>query len=277
MRYITTRLFFLAVGFFAVAASHAEEKEGFPGRLLEKYSMVPYIELQDLHHRRNAFTVVDVRSSFEYDTLRIKGAVNIPVTAEDFELAVRDLREQTGKPIVFYCNGHTCMKSYKATKQAMEAGVDEVYAYDAGIFDWARAYPDEAELLGKSPVDAARLIPKKVFKAHLLDPDTFSDKATRMAPGSRLIIDIRDGFQRAGIGFFPAIERWASLQDMKKLRKYLKKAKAQGRTLFIYDNVGKQVRWLQYELEARGLKNYWFMEKGAKGYYDMLRSGEGLR
>ena len=268
-----THFFFFAFTFFAVTDSYAEEKEGFPGRSLEKYSMVVVIELEDLHRRRGEFTVVDVRSSFEFDTLRIKGAVNIPVTAEDFEAAVRGLREQTSKPIAFYCNGHTCMKSYKATKQAITAGVDKVYAYDTGIFDWARAYPDEAELLGKSPVDSARLIPKKVFKAHLLDPDTFSDKATAMTSRSRMIIDIRDTFQRAGIGFFPAIERWASLQNMDKLRKYLKKAKAQNRTLFIYDNVGKQVRWLQYELEARGLKNYWFMEKGAKGYYPCIELG----
>ncbi len=273
----TTRFFFLALAFFFITDSHAEEEEGFPGRSLEKYSMVPYLELEELHRRRDAFTVVDVRSSFEFDTLRIKGAVNVPVTAEGFAVVVRELREQHGKPIAFYCNGRSCLKSYKAAKQALTAGLDEVYAYDAGIFEWARAYPDEAELLGKSPVDPNRLIPKKAFQAHLLDPDSFSDKATSTAPRSRLIIDIRDSFQRAGIGFFPAIERWASLQNMKKLRKYLRQAKAQGRTLFIYDNVGKQVRWLQYELEARGLKNYWFMEKGAKGYYEMLGSGEGLR
>jgi len=272
-----THFFFFAFTFFAVTDSYAEEKEGFPGRSLEKYSMVVVIELEDLHRRRDEFTIVDVRSSFEFDTLRIKGAVNIPVGVEGFDSAVRDLREQTGKPMAFYCNGHTCLKSYKATKQAMTTGLDKVYAYDAGIFYWARAYPDEAELLGKSPVDAARLIPKKVFKGRQLDPDTFSDNATAMASRSRMIIDIRDTFQRAGVGFFPAIERWASLQNMEKLRKYLDKAKAQDRTLFIYDNVGKQVRWLQYELEARGLKNYWFMEKGAKGYYDMLISGEGLR
>lgn len=261
--------------FFSAWSQAAEE--GFPGRKLEKYSMVKVVELEDLHRRRDEFVVVDARSSFEFDTLRIKGAVNIPVTSAGFEEAVRALRAQTDKPIAFYCNGHTCMKSYKAAKRAMAAGVKEVYAFDAGIFDWSRAYPDEAELLGKSPVDPNHLIPKKVFKAHLLDPDTFSDKATSTPPKKRLIIDIRDTFQRAGIGFFPGIERWASLEDMDKLRKYFKKAKAQGRTLFIYDNVGKQVRWLQYELEAEGVKDYWFMEKGAKGYYDMIGKAEGLR
>ncbi len=274
MRHLTT---FFLIALTLLAPLTAQAAEGFPGRQLEKYKKVPVIELEDLYQRLNAFSIVDVRSPFEYATLRIKGAVNIPVTADNFERAVEDLRSQTGKPIAFYCNGHTCMKSYKAAKRAMAAGINEVYAYDAGIFDWARAHPEEGELLGKSPVDPKHLISKKTFKAHLLDPDTFSDKATAAAPKSRMIIDIRDTFQRAGVGFYPGLERWASLENMKKLRKYLKKAKAQKRTLYIYDNVGKQVRWLQYELQAQGLKDYWFMEKGAKGYYDMLGEQAGLR
>jgi hypothetical protein len=40
--------------------------------------------------------------------------------------------------------------------------------------------------------------------------------------------------------------------------------------LFIYDEVGKQVRWLQYTIEELGLKNYYFMDKGAKAYYSSI-------
>jgi hypothetical protein len=39
--------------------------------------------------------------------------------------------------------------------------------------------------------------------------------------------------------------------------------------------VGKQVRWLQYELEKAGLKKYYFMKKGASGYYDSLVKNDG--
>ena len=35
--------------------------------------------------------------------------------------------------------------------------------------------------------------------------------------------------------------------------------------LLIFDAVGKQVRWLQYHLEANGYNNYSFMEKGVLG------------
>jgi len=161
------------------------------------------------------------------------------------------------------------MKSYISAKKAMAVNVNEVYAFDAGIFEWTKAYPDEAILLGNSPVNLAHLIPKSTFKKRLLSPDDFSDRAT-IDRHKHMIIDVRDKFQRAGVGFYPGIERWASLDQQRKLDRYIKKALKQNRTLLIYDEVGKQVRWLQYALEKAGAKEYYFMEKGAKGYYKEL-------
>ena len=59
----------------------------------------------------------------------------------------------------------------------------------------------------------------------------------------------------------------SNYDDQKKFAKYLNKAKTKNKTLFIYDEVGKQVRWLQYALEEMGIKEYYFMNKGAKAYY----------
>lgn len=238
--------------------------EDFPGR--KKYPKIPYIELADLHKTLKQVVVVDARSKLEFETLRVKNSVNIPVASKKFEEEVAKLRSTTDKPIVFYCNGHTCMKSYIATKKAMAVDVKNVHAFDAGIFDWTKAHPDEAVLLGASPVNVAKLIPKSQFKKRLLTPDHFSDRAT--TPGKKLmVIDVRDKFQRAGVGFYPGLERWASLDQQKKLDGYIKKAKKQNRTLLIYDEVGKQVRWLQYALEKAGVKDYYFMKKGAREYY----------
>ncbi|MGD8567790.1 MAG: rhodanese-like domain-containing protein [Gammaproteobacteria bacterium] len=245
------------------------DKEEFPGRASEKYSMVPYIELEDLYKRRDKVVIVDTRSKFEFDTLKIKGAINIPVALKTFDDSIRKLREKTDKSIVFYCNGHTCMKSYKAAKRAMKLGLKNVFAYDAGIFEWAKAYPKEAELLGKSPVHPNDILSKKQFKARVLHPDKFSTLATN-DPSKAIVLDIRDKYQRAGVGFFPIQERWTSLNKMDRVYSYIRKAKQKGKTLFIYDEVGKQVRWLQYALEREGVKQYYFMEKGATGYYKMI-------
>lgn len=265
MRKITT-LLVLAACLFSFAGAIAADKEGFPGR--KKYPKVPFIELADLTKQFKDVVVVDARSTLEFETLHITGSVNIPVAKKTFADQIVKLRSTTDKPIVFYCNGRTCMKSFKATQAAMDAGVKNVFSFDAGIFEWTKANPKLAVLLGESPVNVARLIPKKELKKRFLDPDTFSDRAT--ASNKTLILDVRDKYQRAGIGFYPGKERWASLDEKKKLRNYIKKAIAQNRTLMIYDEVGKQVRWLQYELERAGAKDYYFMAKGAKGYFKAM-------
>ncbi|MBN4079465.1 rhodanese-like domain-containing protein [Beggiatoa alba] len=255
----------LALFLFSTAVAYANDD--FPGRA--KYPKIPFIELADLYGKLNNVIVVDARSKLEFETLRVKDSVNIPVASIQFEENIAKLRSTTDKTIVFYCNGHTCMKSYIATQKAIEANINDVYAFDAGIFDWTKAYPDQAVLLGVSPVNLAHLIPKSNFKKRLLTPDDFSDRATA-AGNNLMVIDVRDKFQRAGIGFYPGLERWASLDQQQKLDRYIKKALKQNRTLLIYDEVGKQVRWLQYALEKAGAKDYYFMKKGARGYYSEL-------
>lgn len=244
---------------------------GFPGR--EKFPKVPVYEMSELKDALDKVVVVDTRSSYEFDTLRIKGAKNIPVANQTFEQELADLRASTDKPIVFYCNGRSCFKSYLASKKARDANINNTFAFDAGIFEWTKAYPEHAVLLGQSPVQTAHLIPSQQFKARLLKPDHFSEQATSAGHQS-LVLDVRDKYQRAGVGFFPGKERWVSLDQKERIIGYINKAKKQNKTLYVYDEVGKQVRWLQYEMEKAGLKNYYFMEKGASGYFDDMAKND---
>jgi len=255
-------------GLLALTSVHANTS-GFPGRA--EFSDVPIYEKAELMKNFQQVVIVDTRSSLEFETLRITGAINIPVAGKAFEEEVKALRAKTDKPIVFYCNGRTCMKSYLSVKKATAARVSNTFAYDAGMFEWAESYPEHAELLGKSPVQKSDIISLAKFKKHLLDPGAFSDEA--YGHGSRsLILDVRDKYQRGAAGLFPGAERWASLDDREKLQNYIEQARKENKTLFIYDEVGKQVRWLQYALEQAGVSNYYFMDKGAKAYYaDMLK------
>lgn len=215
---------------FSSGSVFAADK-GFPGRA--EFPEIPLYQKADLLRDLNKVVVVDARSSLEFETLRVKGAINIPVASKKFPEMVKALRERTGKRIVFYCNGRTCYKSYKATKAALKAGVRNVFAYDAGIFEWAKTYPKYAVLLGTSPMDPKKIIPKSKLKARFLSPEKFT-VAARSTPGSkRFILDVRDLYQRAGVGFFIGIERWASLDDRKKLNAYLKKARDEA-VRFIY-------------------------------------------
>jgi rhodanese-related sulfurtransferase len=260
------------VGLLSISSAYADNS-GFPGRA--KFPEVPVYEKADLMKNFNQVVIVDTRSSLEFETLRIKGAMNIPVASKSFEDQVQGLRATTTKPIVFYCNGRTCMKSYLSVKKASEAKVNNTFAYDAGMFEWADSYPQHAELMGASPVNREHIISLAKFKKHLLHPNTFGEEAYNLGNKS-LILDVRDKFQRGAAGLFPGMERWASLDDREKLKSYIEQAKKENRTLFIYDEVGKQVRWLQYALEQAKFSNYYFMDNGAKAYYNEMMKEFGI-
>lgn len=256
-----TVLLCLVFGWFGAGVANADE--GFPGR--EEFPDIPIYELGKLAEDFDRVTIVDVRSRYEYETLRVQGARNIPVASKKFENEILALRQKIDGPIVFYCNGRSCFKSYQAAKRSLAVGVRNVYAYDAGVFDWVKAYPQRSELLGKGPVDLKSLIASDTFKSHLLKPEEFSSRALQ---GDAVLLDVRDGFQRAGVGLFVGKEAWASLDDTGKLKKLIVEASRNGSPLYIYDAVGKQVRWLQYLIEESKVSEYYFMERGAKGFYE---------
>ena len=251
-----------------VVAKESKPKE-FPGRDL--YPEVPFIELQDFYAKlsRNEVTVVDVRSSYEYQTLRIKDAINIPLASKTFVSEMRKLSVSTGKPIVVYCNGKTCMKSYKAARKCSIEKIDNVLAYDAGIMDFAKTYPKNALLLGKLLSDPKKLISKDDFKKHLIEPEKFGE---RIASTSDIVLDVRDRFQREGISIFVGREHRVSIDNTRRLDRYIDKAIKENKTLLIYDAAGKQVRWLQYYLNDKGLKSYYFMKGGIRAYYKNMKS-----
>jgi len=274
MKHYLARIIALASLALLLFSTPSWAADGFPGRA--KYPNVPVMSKHELKDKYKDVVIVDTRSKLEYETLRINGAKNIPVASKTFAEQVKALRSKTDKTIVFYCNGRTCMKSYRAVKAAKKARIQKTIAYDAGMFEWAKAYPEMASLFGQSPIQPGKIISKKAFKARSLDPDTFMNKIHDLGSKS-LVLDIRDKYQRGAAGFFPGKERWASLDDREKLNKYIEQAKRENRPLFIYDEVGKQVRWLQYALEKNNIKDYYFMEAGAKGYYKQMMKDFGIR
>ncbi len=242
-----------------LAGASVNANEEFPGRTL--FPTLPTIELEDLYNQRNEMLIVDVRSSYEYDTLHIKNARHLALDDRNFITTLKQWRKSDPRPLAFYCNGHTCKKSYKATHKAIKEHIDKVYAYDAGIFTWTKAYPADAVLLGRSPVNPSQLISKESLEAHMLAPESFGQRVG----DNTIVLDIRDTIQKNAINLFPMRQHSVPL-DNAKLKTYIDKAKNENKTLLFYDAVGKQVRWLQYYLEEQKVKHYYFMKGGAKAF-----------
>lgn len=254
MKPIWMRAMFIISAFAFPALRMAEE---FP--LRAKYKDVPVIELATLKVEYDKVIIVDVRSQFEFDVIHITKAKHTPMAKRTFTKDLEGIRSKTGaQKMVFYCNGHTCAKSYKATARAIKEGFKNVFAFDAGVFDWVNEYPDKGSLLGVSPVSKAALIPKIKLKERSLSAEAFA-KATTGA--NAMVIDIRDPIQRKKMPTFANIKNIPldRLKNMIVAKQFKKKH------LLIFDAVGKQIRWLQYYLEKYGYQNYNFLTKGVAG------------
>ena len=162
------------------------------------------------------------------------------------------------------------MKSFKAAKKLLDNHLKNISVFDSGIMDFAREYPNETELLGNTMKNANRLISQQSFSRHLIKPEDFGK---HIANANAILLDIRDRVQREdGISFFVGLEHRVTLDSTRRLNRYINQAKKEHRQLLVYDAAGKQVRWLQYRLEAQGIKNYFFMDGGATAYYKYLES-----
>jgi len=90
--------------------------------------------------------VVDARVAIEYAEAHIKGAKNIPYKEKSAKVREFDasmdsfdltkLPASKTAPIVFYCNGPECWKSYKASVVSVRAGYTKVYWLRTGFPDW---------------------------------------------------------------------------------------------------------------------------------------------
>jgi len=249
---------------FAIAA-HASEDE-FP--LRKEFSELNPITIEDLHEKMNETVIVDVRSKFEFDTIHINGSEHIPVSNIDFSETLEKVVPK-GQKTAFYCNGHTCAKSYKAARKALLLCYENVFVFDAGIFEWAKAHPEEATFLEKSPADREKLLlAKEDFSARALE---FADFKNKTSATDVVIVDIREPYQRSKesdrsvkieLPEMPAGIHYIPLDNFNKLTH---KGIYKDKLLLIYDATGKQVKWLQYHLQDAGYKRYYFLKGGVYG------------
>jgi len=229
------------------------------------FENIKTITSAQLHASLDQSIVVDVRSVYEYQLFHIKTAINIPASDFSFLSKVQaEVQKQPSRQLVFYCNGGECIKSLQAARRYMSRHQHDVQVYHAGLKEWAQTYPDAAVLQGQSPVVSTQLIDETDFKKHLLNSEQFSREVEKR---QSLLLDIRDRTQRSMLSLFVGYEFHTSLDERQLFNKYIARAIAENRSLLIYDAAGKQVEWLMYYLEAKGVKSYYFLEGGAEKYF----------
>ena len=90
--------------------------------------------------------VVDTRVASEYADGHIKGAISVPYREKSEKSASFDANQDEFKlaklpadkaaPIVIYCNGPECWKSFKGSTVSIKAGYTNILWYREGFPDW---------------------------------------------------------------------------------------------------------------------------------------------
>ena len=90
---------------------------------------------------------IDVRKKLEFAEEHLPGAISIPYKEKsakkpDFDASkdkFKDKKVPKDKPVVIYCNGEKCWKSFKASKWLVNKGFTNVNWLRHGIPGWKKA------------------------------------------------------------------------------------------------------------------------------------------
>ncbi|MCX4026038.1 hypothetical protein H0A36_23620 [Endozoicomonas sp. SM1973] len=248
MRNILVRVDFYLLLIVLIRCADAED---YPYR--KDYPSIKIISTESLYKSLSKCLIIDVRSKLEYSVLHINSSKNIPLSMVDFkDLVVRNTEKNGKSCVVFYCNGHTCTKSYKASEKVPSI---PSFAYDAGIFEWAYNYSRNTVFLGQPMQSAEQLISKEEYKRFEISKTEVLRKYEKFK-----IIDTRSYFQRKEIKLpFKYYKRI----PMERIRPLLTRRIIKDEDLLFVDAVGRQNKWLQYYLKNNGYTNYKFLKGGA--------------
>jgi rhodanese-related sulfurtransferase len=113
-------LLFLFIGFTSCLKNHSDGIQVIDVAKYEKKITEPNIQL------------IDVRTSEEFSEGHIENAVNIDVTANDFDAKVASLDKE--KPVMVYCKSGG--RSAKASARLKELGFKTITDLEGGITNW---------------------------------------------------------------------------------------------------------------------------------------------
>jgi rhodanese-related sulfurtransferase len=90
-------------------------------------------------------TFLDVRSPRLYAKGHIKGTYHLDYKYNFDEEKLANAAKKS-QPLVIYCSGVKCNRSYHASEKAVEWGYTKVYYFRGGIAEWKKAgYPVEKD------------------------------------------------------------------------------------------------------------------------------------
>ena len=271
-------LFLLAIflfPFFNVVNAEdtaADIDKQFPNRKF--YPGLNYISTEQMVEAiaDKRFLVIDARPELGYKTLHIKESLNIHSGDKEFVNKFNQAVSANNKPIVFYCGGLACRKSYEASVMAMEEFQKRkinrtVYTYDSGITAFAYASPKDVLKNGKDISEDNPILDRKKLKKHAKSAEEFIEMINNDENNEYVILDIREPKQRILRKLFMfKDEHKITVHKPQELTGFLNYIKQSKQVLMIYGAVEKQIETVFALIQTSGIKKWFYLEGGEYAY-----------
>ena len=126
----------IAIGCAALFFAHgsAIAKEDTPPSL-EGTTVVSAEEVVELIGSEDNLVVVDARKNSDHQKGWIEGSHALPNTETNPETLAKAVPDKA-QPVLFYCNGAKCGRSYESAKIAIAAGYTKIYWFRGGMEEW---------------------------------------------------------------------------------------------------------------------------------------------
>lgn len=252
--------------------SDASSDKLYPNRKF--YPQLSYISTEQMVDAvsKSKYNVVDARPTLAYSTLHIKQAENFSAQDKQFNEKIMLLINKNNKPIVFYCGGLACLKSYKASNLAIQelqkSNIKrEVYTYDSGISAFAYASPEWVLKNGQEVSPENPLLDMTKIKKHAKNAADFTHSINTDEENQYVILDVREKNQQMLRKIFTfKREKKLTLLHPEKMTAFLNKVKGSGKTLMVYGSVEKQIEALYPLIQTSGIKKWYYLEGGEVAY-----------
>lgn len=282
MRNLLTAIIALCLFAFSTSVVANNESKQFPKR--KYYPQLNYIDTETLAKglSEDRYNVIDVRDDTSFKALHIKNATNIFIKSSSFEQDILDLVAKDPRPLVIYCNGISCGKSYVASDKLRllfnRKTIDrQVLTYDAGINAIAHAHNAIVLKNGKNISSDNPLIATDKIREHTLTPRAFENHLTENDPAGIALLDIRDKSEKIIYKLFLTYrQKNITLGKKDKLIAFLNKVKKENKTLMVYDASGRQINGLYELLTITGISNWHYLDGGEYGYSKYAMNSAGL-
>jgi rhodanese-related sulfurtransferase len=149
------------------------------------FKIISTERLKDLLDEKTEVTLVDARTSAEFQEAHIGKAINLQEKEFD-DKAAQLLPADRKALLVFYCNGVKCGKSKKVAARAQSAGYSNILVYNDGFPVWE----EKGMPIYAGPEYARKIETNKLSSAEL-------QKIVATKRGEYVIVDVRDEFEFA--------------------------------------------------------------------------------